>query len=192
MHDLSQFIRSQKRKTNITLVGHSAGGGLALRVAGSQYGNSFNRYIIISPMLHRNASTVRSNVTGWAKPFKVRYVGLTVLDRFGIRQFENLPVLAFAVPPDSGGLMTRLYSYRLSENFTQNAHYLDDLLRASRPMEILVGAEDEMFYADRFEALVHSVRQDISVHVLPGMSHMGMILEPAAIKQIVAALHCGA
>jgi non-heme chloroperoxidase len=115
-------------------------------------------------------------------------VGLTILDRFGIHRFEGLPVLAFAVPSAREKMMTAIYSYRLSQNFTQNTHYLDDLRRTSRPMEILVGSDDELFYADRFEPLVHSVRTDIPVTVVPGVGHIGIIIRPTATGMVIAAL----
>lgn len=186
--DFAHFIHSLQPIASMYLVGHSAGGGLALRIAGGPYGSLFVRYVVISPMLDRNAPTVRPGVGGLAKPFKARYVGLTILDRFGIHRFEDLPVLAFAVPPAREKMMTAIYSYRLSQNFTQNAHYLDDLRRTSRRMEILVGTDDEFFYADRFEPLVHSVRTDIPVTVVPGVGHIGIIIRPTATEMVIAAL----
>lgn len=186
--DFARFVHSRQPTASMSLVGHSAGGGLTVRIAGGPYGSLFGRYVVISPMLARDAPTVRPGVGGWAKPFKARYVGLTILDRFGIHRFEDLPVLAFAVPPARETMMTAIYSYRLSEDFTQNPHYLDDLRRTSRPMEVLVGTDDELFYADRFEPLIHSVRTDIPVTIVPGVGHIGIIIRPAATEKIIAAL----
>jgi hypothetical protein len=55
-------------------------------------------------------------------------------------------------------------------------------------MEVLVGADDELFYADRFEPLIHSVRTDIPVTIVPGVGHTGIIIRPAATEMVIAAL----
>ncbi|MDR6412269.1 UNVERIFIED_ORG: pimeloyl-ACP methyl ester carboxylesterase [Burkholderia sp. 1595] len=134
--DFARFVHRAQPGASLSLLGHSAGGGLALRFAGGPDGALFGRYVLLSPMLARNAPTVRPGVGGFAKPFKARYVGLTILDRFGVHGFESQPVLAFAVPAAPGNMMTPLYLYRLSENFTQDAHYLDDLRHIARPAEL--------------------------------------------------------
>ena len=41
--------------------GHSSGGGLAIRFAGSQYGQKANAYLLMSPFLKYNAPTTRLN-----------------------------------------------------------------------------------------------------------------------------------
>lgn len=186
--DFAKMIHQTHPETNLTLLGHSAGGGLTLRFAGSVDGGLFTRYIILSPMLARNAPTVRPDVGGLAKPFIVRYVGLTILDRFGIHRFESLPALAFAMPLAENNWITPLYSYRLSENFTQNMHYLDSLRHITRPVDVLVGANDEFFFAEKFAPLIHSVRPDIPVNLVPNVGHMGIALEPAAVQQVIAVL----
>lgn len=186
--DFARFVHQAQPSASLSLLGHSAGGELALRFAGGPDGALFGRYVLLSPMLARDATTVRPDVGGFAKPFKARYVGLTILDRFGFHGFEALPVLAFAVPAAPGNMMTPLYSYRLSENFTQDTHYLDDLRHIARPTELLVGADDEFFYADKFAPLVHGVRPDIPVSIVPKVGHTGIILDPAAIQQVIAVL----
>ena len=139
-------------------------------------------------MLNRNAPLVRPDVGGLTQAFKGRYVGLTILDRCGVHKWEGLPVLAFAMPPAANRLLTPIYSFRLSENFTQNAHYLDDLRHVTRPMVWLAGADDEFFYAEKFAPLAHGVRPDISVGAVPNAGHMGVVVNPQAIEQVVATL----
>lgn len=189
--DFTRFVHQAQPDASVSLLGHSAGGGLALRFAGGPDSVLFDRYVFLSPLLARDAPTVRPGAGGLAKPFKARYVGLTFLDRFGLHGFESLPVLAFAMPAARGNMMTPLYSYRLSEDFTHNAHYLDDLRHITKPTELLVGADDEFFYADKFEPLVHGVRPDIAVSTVPKVGHMGIALDPAAIQQVIEALDRG-
>ena len=50
----------------LTLIGHSAGGGFALRVAASPIQNLFARTVLLAPYLGYNAPTNRPNSGGWA------------------------------------------------------------------------------------------------------------------------------
>ena len=87
--------------TPLTLVGHSSGGGFALRVAGSPIQDLFERTVLLAPYLGHDAPTGRPNSGGWAKADVPRIVGLFALRSIGITCCDALPVLAFAVPPNS-------------------------------------------------------------------------------------------
>jgi non-heme chloroperoxidase len=189
--DFAAFIRSQNSTARLTLLGASSGGGLVLRIAAGPYGNLFDRYVLLAPMLGPDAPTVRPGVGGWAVPFIPRIVGLTILNRLGIHRFDGLPVLAFAVPPDKQDRLVSTYSYRLMLNFGTNSNYLAHFRGAAKPMAVFVGSGDELFFADRFEPLVHSVRPDIPVTVLSGFGHADLVTKPAALSPIVAALGGG-
>jgi alpha-beta hydrolase superfamily lysophospholipase len=63
--DLIDFIRHGHPETKIVLGGHSSGGGLALRFAGSQYGGRAKAYLLMAPFLKYNAPTTRPNSGGW-------------------------------------------------------------------------------------------------------------------------------
>ena len=62
--DLADFV-GEIRKANpaapLTLIGHSSGGGFALRVAGSPIQNLFARTILLSPYLGYNAPSSRQD-----------------------------------------------------------------------------------------------------------------------------------
>jgi len=68
--DMADFV-SEIRKTlpdmPVTLLGHSAGGGVVLRVTASQVGAQFERAIMIAPYLGYDAPTSRGNSGGWAQ-----------------------------------------------------------------------------------------------------------------------------
>jgi hypothetical protein len=37
----------------------------------------------------------------------------------------------------------------------------------------LIGADDELFYADRYAPLIHGARQGVPVTLVAGVNHMG-------------------
>jgi pimeloyl-ACP methyl ester carboxylesterase len=53
---------------------------------------------------------------------------------------------------------------------------------------LLVGARDEIFYADRFAPLLDPLRPATQIQVVPGVDHMGLITQPEAIAATVATL----
>src|SRR5947208_3507456 len=85
--DLADFV-ALVRKTipdaPLTLLGHSAGGGFALRVAASPIQTLFARTILIAPYLGPFAPTNRPNSGGWANPDLPRILALAMLRRVGI------------------------------------------------------------------------------------------------------------
>src|SRR5260370_11567381 len=108
--DLADFV-AEIRKTNpvvpLTLIGHSAGGGFALRVAGSKIQSRFARTVLLAPHLRYNAPTHHPNSGGWANADTPRIIALMILRRFGIDCCDALPVVAFAVPPNSAKVWCR-------------------------------------------------------------------------------------
>src|SRR5438270_8412062 len=124
--DLADLV-GQIRKTNpaapLTLIGHSSGGGFALRVAGSPIQNLFARTVLLAPYLGYDAPSTRADSGGWATPDIPRFIALSVLRRIGAPWAESLPTVAFAVPPDSTHTVNADYSYRLMINFAASRDF---------------------------------------------------------------------
>lgn len=90
----------------VYLVGHSSGGGLAIRFAGGQYGEMLNKVVLIAPFLKHDAPTARRADSGggigsgegegtnsWAHVLMRRLIGQIMLDSVGITAFNGLPVI---------------------------------------------------------------------------------------------------
>jgi alpha-beta hydrolase superfamily lysophospholipase len=188
--DLSDLIAgslAERQSEPRILIGHSSGGGFALRVAAGRQSCLFDGYLALAPFLGPRAPTSRPNAGGWAAPYIPRIIGLGILRGFGITAFDHLPVIAFGVPEDARGIRTRTYSMRLLLNFAFNDDWEAALHRISRPARILVGAEDELFVADAYDPLLKRINPNIAVAMQPGTDHMGVTLAPAALDAAVAA-----
>jgi non-heme chloroperoxidase len=189
--DLADFVAVAVRPAHpdatLTLVGFSSGGGFAARIAGGQYGELFNRYVLLSPVFPPGAPTLRPNSGGWVRVNLGRAIALTILDHLGIHWFESLPLVVFAVSPSATGL-TPTYSYRLALNFGADRDYLADFRRTRRPMMLLVGSEDEVNIADQYAPLLKPVKPDLQITVLPGVGHIGLITDPQALRAIATAV----
>ena len=136
------------------MIGHSAGGGFALRVAGSPIQNLFARTVLLAPYLGYDAPSTRPSSGGWARADIPRILGLLALRKLGITCCEALPVLAFAVPPNSEKTLVPTYTDRLMRNFAVRGDFRRDLAAATKPLTIISGADDELMFADKYAEAV--------------------------------------
>lgn len=184
--DLVGHLRRTHPTAPIVLLGHSSGGGFVIRIAGSAINRLFSRYVLLAPYLRYDAPINRgTNGGGWVKPFVPRIIALSILHRLGIDWFSGLPVLAFAVPPDAP--VTKSYSFRLWANFGPGPDYLDRLRRANAPVTVLAGKDDEIFRTEKYATALETVKQKVSIELIPGVTHMGMVSDAAALTEIVKA-----
>ena len=189
--DLADFVAAVKQRhphAELALTGLSSGGGFALHAAATPVGASFARVVLLSPFLGPRAPTVKQSETNaWAKVYLPRLIALAILDRFGIRAFEHLPVVAFAVLPEQAKFLSPTYSFLLVRAFGTE-DYAADLRNAKTPLAVVVGSNDELFDASRFAPTVEAVRPDTPVVIVPGPDHVGLALDPRAVPAIAAAL----
>ncbi len=185
--DLADFVATIRKTTPtapLTLLGHSAGGGFALRVAASPIQNLFERTILLAPYLGHEAPTNRPNSGGWASADIPRLIGLSILHRLGIDCCGSLPVLAFAVPLNSERLAVPAYSDRLARNFANHVDFRSDLAAATKPLTIISGADDELMIADKYLEAVRGITPPVSVKLIAGVNHMGIVSDPAAVSAV--------
>ncbi len=183
--DFVAFLRKTYQKAPITLIGHSQGGGFVLRVAGGPNNHLFSRYILTAPFLRYDAPTMRGQSSGGlVKPFFPRIIAIGILHRIGIDWFSGLPVIAFATP---GDVCTKTYSYRLFADFIRSSDYLADFRRTNAPITVLVGKNDEVFIADKYESTLSPVKQYVRIEIIPGLGHMAMVSDPKALAAVLKA-----
>jgi alpha-beta hydrolase superfamily lysophospholipase len=182
--DLSDFV-GEIRKANptapLTLIGHSSGGGFALRVAGSPIQNLFARTVLLAPYLGYDAPSSRQDAGGWASPDIPRFLALSMLRRLGVDCCESLPTIAFAVGANTSAILASTYSYRLMRNFGSSSNYRDDLAAAGKPVTLFAGAADELMFPDKYS---DAVGQHVQVRLIDGVNHMGIVSDPAAVSAI--------
>lgn len=178
--DLLGEVAKARPAVPVTLLGHSSGGGFALRVAAAPVGTRFERVVMISPYLGWDAPTSRPDSGGWAQADVPRFIALALLGRLGLHGADALPTLAFAVPENSAMRQTARYSYRLMRNFaTRDFH--EDVAAAKAPLALFAGGDDELMFADRYQAAVGPA---VPVNVIAGVNHMGVVSAPAAVAAI--------
>ena len=182
--DVEDFLEAVQPAGPRTLVGLSAGGGFALRLAASSRQKLFDQYVLLAPFIHQDAPTYRPGAGGWIATGVARIIALTFLNRFGITRFNTLSVLAFALTAEAQQFLTPTYSYALATNFRPHDDYRADIGATKQPLHVLVGQDDEVFHADQFSAVFEEAGRPVAVTLLPAVEHVDITLQPAAIQAI--------
>ncbi len=116
-----------------------------------------------------------------------RVVALSVLDGFGMPWFQELEVVRFATARLRAKNRTPVYSFRLAAGLQLGRDWKAALARIDRPTIVLVGADDELFLADRYGPLLDSLNPRIAVEVVPGFGHLDMIAREQAAAAVARA-----
>ena len=185
--DLVAELRKAYGSAKISLVGHSAGGGFALRVAAGPLGGDFDRFVLLAPYLGYSAPTNRpSEGSGlWASPDLARIIATIMLGRLGVDWPQSLPAIAFANVPEAKMFVTSRYSFRLMQNYTAPTDWKGAFERARGRVSVIAGADDQLMDAAAYENALPPL--GVPVTIIPGVDHMGIVYRPEAIKAILAA-----
>jgi len=186
--DLGDFLHAVSPPKPVTLIGFSSGGGFAVRFAGGDQQQLFDSYLLLAPFLSPDAPTMRPDSGGWASVGLPRIIALAILNGFGIRTFNSLPVLRFAVNENAKAILTPEYSYALAINFGPQRDYLANLRNMHQPFRILIGENDEVYYPERFAEVLKQAGKDTPVTMVPGVDHIQLILSPVALERSIEAL----
>jgi alpha-beta hydrolase superfamily lysophospholipase len=189
--DLEDFVRTLEPVRPRTLAGFSAGGGFALRIAGSERQALFDRYLLLAPFLGQDAPTYRPDSGGWVSVGVPRIVGLSVLNALGIHALDGLAVMRFALSEQAQAMLTPAYSHALALNFRPPPDWQATIRAVRQPMQVLVGAQDEACDARRFADAFAAAGRPVPVTVLPGLGHAALTLQPQALQAVAAAALAG-
>lgn len=176
-------------RTQIVLGGHSSGGGFVIRFAGGTYGDMVDAFVLMAPFLKHDAPTTRPDSGGWAQPATRRIIGLTLLNAVGVTALNHLPVISFAMPKTVldgplGHTATTTYSHALNTSYAPRSDYAADLKAMTLPFLLIAGAEDEAFFADRYEPTIAPHAPGGTYVILPGIGHLGLVTDDAAFAAV--------
>jgi alpha-beta hydrolase superfamily lysophospholipase len=183
--DLQSFVQAVQPPSPSTLIGFSAGGGFVLRVAASEMQTSFDSYLLLAPYLGHTAPNYRPDSGGWVSVGVPRIVALNVLNAVGLRSWNDLPVVRFALTEEAKSFLTPEYDFNLNTNFAASQDYRQDLSNAKGKVAILAGDADELLKSQELQGIVQSAGKDWPVQLLPNIQHIPLTLDPMALKAIV-------
>jgi len=183
--DLKAFVDKVKPAHPSTLIGFSSGGGFVLRVAASEMQSAFGSYLLLAPFLGHTAPNYRPDSGGWVSVGVPRIVALNALNAVGIRYWNDLPVVRFALTEETKSFLTPEYDFNLNTNFAASQDYRQDLMNAKGKVAILAGDADELLKSQELQGIVQRTGKDWPVQLLPGIGHIPLTLDKAALKSVI-------
>ncbi|RAR65938.1 alpha-beta hydrolase superfamily lysophospholipase [Paraburkholderia unamae] len=184
--DLIAELRRQNRRGPIVLGGHSSGGGFVVRFAGGAHGHLVSRFLASSPVIPASPTLRTGSSGGWAQLHMRRLIGLVILNAFGIRGFNALPVIDFNKPARFwDGTETLSYSYRLTTSYHPRQRYVADLRKLADKAIVLIGEHDEAVDAERLQTLFARESPASLFKVLPDTNHFGIFTSAAVLDMLI-------
>ena len=182
--DVLTAIRRDRPAARIVLLGHSAGGGLAVRYAGRAAGPAVDGYILLAPYLGPDAPTTKPDAGGWARPDLPKLRELAEKATRGDATGQEAIVLRFNQPAATADpLQVLAYSFRMLVSLSPHRDLSRDLSALRQPLLVLAGARDESFYPDRYESVITPHTKGIFA-VLPDVSHLGVVVNRRTAEEI--------
>ena len=183
--DISKFISKAHPTENKLLVGHSTGGAVILRTASiPSYASNFDAYLALSPFIAPGSAMDRPNQGGWTSVSVPRIIVLSILNGFGISALDHITVLAMAVPNGNKDRRPGSYSHALLASANLPRDWEPAIAAIRKPTEVLIGEDDELFFAKAYPAELGRANPRINVRLLPKVGHMGMVYQPEALKAV--------
>jgi non-heme chloroperoxidase len=184
--DVVTAVRRGRPGARIVVLGHSAGGGLAVRYAGGGRGPGVDGYVLLAPYLGPDAPTTKPDAGGWARPDVPKIVELSDNAARGDTSGQDAIVLRFNQPAATASpLQVLAYSFRLVASFTPRRDLARELSAIRQPLLVLVGDRDESFYPERYEPTIAPHAKG-TFTMLPDVSHLGLVVNRRTAEAIDA------
>ena len=178
--DLIDHIGGSYKK--ITLLGHSSGGGLALRFAQSRYSDKIHNYILLAPAIPSTPVTEKENpnvrkigISKW------KVIALALLNKIGITWFNTAKIAHFDIAQERrDGTQTDVYDFNLLVSLHPPMPFVFDADKVGGALTVLAGDEDERLNT----AAYYDLFPRSYVTILPGIDHKSIGRDSRAIAEI--------
>ncbi|MDX2203786.1 MAG: alpha/beta hydrolase [Hyphomicrobiaceae bacterium] len=178
-HDVADLLATLRDRSfkRVFLGGHSLGGGLAIRYAAGSQVPRPDGLILLAPFVNQGSPAAFPGAGGWATAFMPRFVGLSLLHRYGISAFDHLAVLRFRTSPSSrDGSETSLYSWRLWTSLAPRDAWRKEIASLACPVLVIGAAEDPFFRSEGYPE-VFKLAAQAEVEIVPRLSHFHLVVD---------------
>lgn len=177
--DMLENIRATTRPKRLVLLGHSLGGGLALRFIESRYASSIDGCILLAPYIgSRTPLQDRNTHVIAARVFWQHAIPLALGDALGITRGQHLPCIEFDMLP---GFRTPMevtrYSYRGWMAVSPSRRLRRALDAFRKPHLVVLSDGDELFVPDKLASYFQGVPQ-LELARIAQATHSGIAFHP--------------
>jgi len=180
--DVVAAVRRERPGAPIVLLGHSAGGGLVVRAAGGGRVPDIAGYVLLAPYLGPTAPTSKPDAGGWATADMAKIIDIATREATGDVAGQDAVVVRFNMPEATSDYVLA-YSYRMVMSYNPHPDLGRDLGAMRGRVLVLVGDRDESFNAERYAPTI-APYSPATVKVLPGVTHLGLVVDRRAAEEI--------
>ncbi|MCG3141787.1 MAG: 2-succinyl-6-hydroxy-2,4-cyclohexadiene-1-carboxylate synthase [Anaerolineae bacterium] len=183
--DTIRFLRVTAGAEKIFLLGHSLGGGLALRFLESSFAGMTDGAILLAPYIGSRAPLQdrKSHVIA-ARVFWQNAAPLTIFNALGVTRGQHLPCIEFEMLEGFRTPMeTPRYSYRAWMAVSPSRRLHRALEKFHKPTLVVLSEGDEIFVLTKLEAFFARVAQLECVRVNEP-THSGIAFHPETHTQL--------
>ncbi|MDQ5890776.1 MAG: non-heme chloroperoxidase [Candidatus Dependentiae bacterium] len=180
--DLCDLLRHLKSESfaQVSMVGNSSGGGLAIRFSGGKYGSMVNRYALLAPVIPADKELMRKEAS-WVTVNTVKIPLLVIANMLGISWFNTTKVITFNMPQERrDGTETLEYSYNLLFSMNPRFDYLSDVASIDGRSIVLVGRQDECIRADAYARLF----KKSPIYIFDDLNHFTLVRDTRVIEKV--------
>ncbi|MBA2728564.1 MAG: alpha/beta fold hydrolase [Parachlamydiaceae bacterium] len=184
LYDLIHHFQLQNKK--IILVGHSSGGGLAIRVAGGPYQNLIQGYVLLSPAIPTAPTMRQGTAGGWATVSIIKIIALSILTSMGIKKWNRSHVIQFnKLQEYCDGKETLSYTFNLNSSYHPRQPYQNDIKALNDKFVVFVGSEDEA--NDPFQyPIVMGINSSEHIQIIKGAKHLDIVCNELVMNDTAA------
>ena len=184
LYDLIHWFQLQNKK--IFLVGHSSGGGLAIRAAGGPYQNFIDGYVLLAPAIPTAPTMRQGTAGGWANASLFKIIALSILNSLSITQGNQWRVIQFNKPKEyCDGKETLSYTFNLNSSYHPRQPYHTDIKALNNKFIVFVGSKDEANDPLQYP-IVMGTHSSEFIRVIQGVKHLDIVCNQQVMDETAA------
>lgn len=182
--DVGEFAAHLKRlpgSPTVIVGGHSAGGGLVVNVARSEYASAVSGWLLLAPFLKIDSDSVRPYFGGWVADIKrTRLAVIALANMLGITRFNDCIIASF----DREAF---LYDPRFAREWSFASAFglgpgpipgkARRQIVGDAPVLLVGGSADECFVAERYAAALVPLAPHGEVKIVEDRGHWDILVD---------------
>jgi alpha-beta hydrolase superfamily lysophospholipase len=187
--DVARFldhVRAETPDANITLGGHSAGGGLVVALSRTAADRQVSSYLFLAPFLGLGSPVNRPHFGGWVSLRTGVLRALTIANLFGIKRFNNATVVDFNMSAcGDDPRYVGSWSFHTMLAFGPGRWIADaPPIAAHKPVLVLAGHGDECFDRSLYPQAFKVVAPQAKIPDVGSIGHWDLLVDDTAIAEI--------
>jgi alpha-beta hydrolase superfamily lysophospholipase len=185
--EFARMISAANPARKIVIGGHSAGGGLVINIARSEYAGGIAGWLLLAPFVAIADKSVRPYFGGWVKRFRrPKFIAVVMANALGVRRFNNSSLLSFdreACFHDPR--YAREWPFNAIFGFGPGATDSYKKTIEGAPVLLLVGDADNCFLAQEYPRALKDIAPSGECRIIEELGHWDVLVDGQALDMCI-------